>query len=134
MQQRIGVPVHAVRGNVDDAPDTTLPTELRLSINGWRLFVTHVVGMPPRVSPDAAARVRDADIVVFGHSHKPGQVRDKGAWYVNPGAAGPARFKLPRTAAVLTLPPKHCKEGTPALSFVTLRPRAPPRLTKTQTQ
>ena len=45
-------------------------------------------------------------IVVHGHSHKYGVQRHAGVLFLNPGSAGPARFKLPRTAAVLELLPK----------------------------
>lgn len=129
-------PVYAVCGNVDDTPDCTLPEELLLSVNGWRVLVTHIVGMPPRTCKTAAARIREAapDIVIFGHSHKPGHIEHEGVWYINPGSAGPARFKLPRTAAVLTLPPRSSthQDRKPKFAFVSLRPHAPPRLTRIQ--
>ena len=42
-------------------------------------------------------------IVVSGHSHKPGQTERVGVLYVNPGSAGPRRFRLPITVARLDL-------------------------------
>jgi len=48
----------------------------------------------------AAAEV---DIVVTGHSHKPGTTEKDGVLYVNPGSAGPRRFQLPVTVARLDL-------------------------------
>ena len=39
--------------------------------------------------------------VVSGHSHKPGSVERNGVLYINPGSAGPRRFKLPITVARL---------------------------------
>jgi hypothetical protein len=42
-------------------------------------------------------------IVISGHSHKPGQSLKDGVLYVNPGSAGPKRFRLPITVARLDL-------------------------------
>ena len=42
-------------------------------------------------------------IVVSGHSHKPGRRENKGVLYINPGSAGPRRFRLPITVARLNL-------------------------------
>ena len=46
------------------------------------------------------------DIVIHGHSHKYGVRKEDGVLFINPGSAGPARFKLPRTAAIVELRPK----------------------------
>ena len=46
------------------------------------------------------------DILVHGHSHKYSLERREGVLHINPGSAGPARFRLPRTAALLELHPK----------------------------
>jgi uncharacterized protein len=43
------------------------------------------------------------DVVIFGHSHKPGAERRNGVLYVNPGSAGPRRFRLPVSVAILTI-------------------------------
>jgi predicted phosphodiesterase len=39
--------------------------------------------------------------VVYGHSHRARVELDDGVLYLNPGSAGPRRFHLPRSAAVL---------------------------------
>lgn len=52
------------------------------------------------------AKQAQADIVLFGHSHKYSVEAIQGILYINPGSAGPARFRLKRTAAILTLPNK----------------------------
>jgi putative phosphoesterase len=41
------------------------------------------------------------DIVVSGHSHKPKIETRDGVLYLNPGSAGPRRFSLPITLALL---------------------------------
>jgi hypothetical protein len=38
---------------------------------------------------------------VSGHSHRPKAEERGGVWYVNPGSAGPPRFRLPISAAEL---------------------------------
>jgi predicted phosphodiesterase len=43
------------------------------------------------------------NVVVSGHSHKPGLIERNGVIYVNPGSAGPRRFQLPITIARLDL-------------------------------
>ena len=43
------------------------------------------------------------DIVVTGHSHRFAESRDAGVLYLNPGAAGAARFGLPRSVAIVEL-------------------------------
>jgi hypothetical protein len=41
------------------------------------------------------------DVVVSGHSHQPKIERRKGVLYLNPGSAGPRRFSLPITVALV---------------------------------
>jgi predicted phosphodiesterase len=43
------------------------------------------------------------NVVVSGHSHKPGHTERDGVMYLNPGSAGPRRFQLPITVALLDL-------------------------------
>jgi putative phosphoesterase len=86
-------PVDAVRGNVDERPD--LPAERLLDLGGFRLLLRH--GHLPEPDGHGAA------IVVSGHTHIPGVVRDGPVLRVNPGSAGPRRFRLPVTVARLEL-------------------------------
>lgn len=61
------------------------------------------------LSAQEAARhiaANNADIAVYGHSHKYSVEHKDSMLCINPGAAGPARFKLERTAAILNLPAK----------------------------
>ncbi|PNH00878.1 hypothetical protein TSOC_013271, partial [Tetrabaena socialis] len=86
-----------------------LPQHRLLLVAGWRVLVTHIVGAPPQtVEPEAAALIAEhrPHVVVFGHSHRHlALTAGPGVRYCNPGSAGPARFRLPRTAALLELPP-----------------------------
>ena len=48
-------------------------------------------------------RQRDVRGVVYGHSHKPSIEHRAGVLYLNPGSAGPRRFKLPVTVARMSV-------------------------------
>jgi len=92
-------PVHAVRGNNDrDTWSGSLPLRLSLCMAGVHIHVLHdLKELHPEPEPGAYR------VVVAGHSHKPAVVARAGILYVNPGSAGPRRFKLPITIGYLTL-------------------------------
>ena len=92
-------PLTAVRGNNDVGPWARRlhETEL-LEIAGVRLFVIHDLSQL-----GAAARDAGAHVVISGHSHKPLARREDGLLHVNPGSAGPRRFKLPISAGELVI-------------------------------
>jgi putative phosphoesterase len=46
---------------------------------------------------------RNCQVVISGHSHRPSMERCGGVLFLNPGSAGPRRFKLPTTVARLTI-------------------------------
>jgi|SRR5579863_8994170 len=96
---RAVAPLQAVRGNNDRGPwAEELPLRLLLTRGGVRIHVLH------DVNELAIAGVEDrCDVVVAGHSHKPGVVERGRVLLVNPGSAGPRRFKLPVTIAYLTI-------------------------------
>jgi putative phosphoesterase len=84
-------PVEAVRGNNDrGAWADKLPLHLTLQIEGVGIHVLHDV---KELALDPAAG--SCQVIVSGHSHKPGIVNRDGVLYVNPGSAGPRRFSLP---------------------------------------
>lgn len=90
-------PVHAVRGNVDrDAWAERLAETEVVQMAGASIYLLHDRG---RLDLDPAAAGFHA--VVFGHSHRPSQERRDGVLYLNPGSAGPRRFRLPVTVAIL---------------------------------
>jgi hypothetical protein len=99
-------PVTAVRGNCDEGtPLERLPATALVRLGPLTALLVHDLG--PRERPIAPARALLArerpQLVVHGHSHRPGAALVGGVLYVNPGSAGPRRFSLPRAAAVLTL-------------------------------
>jgi hypothetical protein len=92
-------PVVAVRGNVDTAPwAQALPETAVAEAGSVLIYVLHDVNALD-LNPAAAG----FHIVVSGHSHKPGKPERDGVLYINPGSAGPRRFQLPVTVAVLRL-------------------------------
>jgi len=91
--------VCAIRGNNDRGPwAKKLPDILNLQINGDRLHVIHNVN-ELEIYPSAAG----IHAVISGHSHQPGIVKYGDVLFVNPGSAGPRRFKLPVTVGKLRL-------------------------------
>lgn len=94
-------PVHAVIGNTDD-PAMGLPASVDLALGGLTVHVSHghELGSP---TPDKLARRYDADVIVYGHTHKP-LIEARGrTLIVNPGAAGPRRFNLLPSVALLRI-------------------------------
>jgi uncharacterized protein len=98
-------PVFAVRGNVDTASwAQELPTTTVVQANGASFYVLHNL-RELDLRPDGGR----FDFVASGHTHQPGQSERNGVVYINPGSAGPRRFSLPITVALLDLtkqPPK----------------------------
>jgi putative phosphoesterase len=93
-------PVTAVRGNNDTGEwAAPLPQTQSLALGGVAIFVLHDV-QDLRIHPHPA----DAQVVICGHSHKAQVLRQpSGMLIINPGSAGPRRFKLPVTAAELLI-------------------------------
>ena len=90
-------PVTAVRGNNDKgAWADALPHTERLHIEALQLYVIHDVK-----EIDVDPRAAGIHVVIAGHSHKPQVERRDGVLFVNPGSAGPRRFKLPVTVGRL---------------------------------
>lgn len=84
-------PLTCVRGNNDHgAWAQALPETAMVEDAGVRILVIHDL---KQLRIDAAAAGLAA--VVSGHSHRPRVERKEGVLYVNPGSAGPRRFKLP---------------------------------------
>jgi len=90
-------PVTAVRGNNDTGDWAKgLRDEKRLSLEGVRILVLHD-------RAQLGARAPGVDVVVSGHSHVPRVFEERGVTYVNPGSAGPRRFRLPVSVGFLAI-------------------------------
>jgi uncharacterized protein len=90
-------PVIAVRGNVDTGPELSfLPQTAVVEIGSKRIYVLHNI-TELDLNPASAG----IDAIVFGHSHKQDLYIKSGVLYINPGSAGPRRFRLPISIALL---------------------------------
>jgi putative phosphoesterase len=108
-------PVVAIRGNVDTEPwAKSLPATEVVTAAGVNIYMLH-----NRESLDLVPEAAGFSIVLSGHSHKPGQESRRGVLYINPGSAGPRRFKLPISVARLNLKAKPWNT-----EFVTLKSNA----------
>ena len=87
-------PLYAVRGNCDKKWAENIPKKQNIEICGLRIFMTHR-------KTDIPAFIKDAKLVVFGHTHKYEVESRNGIMYLNPGSCGPGRFNLPVTMAVI---------------------------------
>ena len=92
-------PVIAVRGNVDTGPwARTLPETAVAEAGSVLIYILHDVN-----TLDLNPAASGYHIVISGHSHKSGKTERDGVLYINPGSAGPRRFRLPVTVARLRL-------------------------------
>jgi putative phosphoesterase len=109
-------PCTAVRGNNDKgAWAEALARTALVEAGGVLVYVVHDIAELD-LDP-AAAGVR---VVVSGHSHKPAIERRGGVLYVNPGAAGPRRFRLPVSAAELIVAGPPGADGAVSARLVDL--------------
>jgi putative phosphoesterase len=92
-------PVVAVRGNIDQGPWADALPETAVAHDGHAAY--NILHNLHDLNLDPAAEGYHA--VVSGHSHKPGHSWRSGVLYINPGSAGPRRFRLPITVARLDL-------------------------------
>lgn len=84
-------PVLAVRGNHDRAAwAATIPETRHITLGGVRIHLLH--DLAQLACDPVAAGIQ---VVIAGHSHKPLIESRDGVLYVNPGSAGPRRFRLP---------------------------------------
>jgi putative phosphoesterase len=99
---RVIAPVTAVCGNTDPIDDPDLVESRELEVDGVRIHMSHghEIGSP---TPEKLLSKYDADVIVYGHTHRQLVVRVADRWVVNPGAAGPRRFNLRPSVARMTI-------------------------------
>ena len=88
--------IYAVRGNNDKDWAEGLAKTLTFSIEGVKFFMVHN-------KRDVAWDLKDAQVVVFGHSHKYFESEIDGRLWLNPGSCGRSRFGGEVTMAVMTI-------------------------------
>lgn len=87
-------PLFVVRGNNDKEWAKELPETLSATVCGLNIFMVHNRKHVPE-------DLGDADVVVFGHSHRYEEKWEQGRLWLNPGSCGPRRFGQPITMAVI---------------------------------
>ncbi|MBD1862869.1 MULTISPECIES: metallophosphoesterase family protein [Trichocoleus] len=93
------MPVIAIRGNNDKASwAEAIPEQESIKIADISIHMLHIL-QELKFAPQAAG----FQVVISGHSHKPLIEERGGVLYVNPGSAGPKRFKLPMSVARLSI-------------------------------
>ena len=92
-------PLTVVRGNNDEGLDwaAELPQQAMPQLGGVGLYVVHELAHVPAQLPE------DVRVVITGHSHKPLIETRNGRLWINPGSAGPRRFKLPISIGLLQI-------------------------------
>src|SRR2546423_14448284 len=107
VELRAIAPVTAVYGNSDGFDLLAkLPQVAELELDGFPIVVTHgdQFGSPNPAKLHEA--FPDADIIIFGHSHRPLlELVDKTVTVMNPGGAGAARFGIAPSVGILELEP-----------------------------
>jgi putative phosphoesterase len=109
-------PVTAIRGNVDTSEWAReyADTEL-VRVAGKSIYVLHDL---KTLHIDARAGI---NVIVSGHSHVPKVQTIDGILYLNPGSAGPRRFRLPITLATLEVTPDGMRPEIHDLQTVSKR-------------
>jgi putative phosphoesterase len=114
-------PVTVVRGNNDrGAWAAALPESELIRLGDVFLYAIHDL---PEI--DIEPRAAGVQVVVSGHSHRPAIEERDGVLYVNPGSAGPRRFRLPISAGELTV--EGGRVSARLVEFDPAPPRAPSR-------
>ena len=105
-------PVTAIRGNVDiHGRCAELPATEAVELGGCVVYMVHALEWI-----DIVPKAAGVGLVVFGHSHEPKVERRDGVVYLNPGSAGPRRFKLPVSVAKVRI-----EDGVVEAEIVELR-------------
>src|SRR6185369_7907953 len=109
-------PTRAVYGNTDPPGDPELVERVDITIGGVTIHVSHghEVGSP---TPAKLLERYDADVIVYGHTHKQLIVNAENRWVVNPGAAGARRFDLLPSVARMVI-----RDGSVAIELIDLAP------------
>lgn len=107
-------PVEAVYGNTDAPGNPRLSAQIVREIGGLVIQVQHG-HESGRLTADALLERFNADVLVYGHTHRQSVTKREGRLVINPGAAGPRRFHLMPSVARLTI-----RDGEAEVEIVSL--------------
>ena len=107
VELRALAPVTAVYGNSDGFDlRNELPQVAEVELDGFSVVVTHGDQLGSPTPAKLVAAFPDAEIIIFGHSHRPLlELVDKTITVMNPGGAGAPRFGIPPSVGILELEP-----------------------------
>ena len=98
-------PVKAVRGNIDSGTwEGRLPCRETARFGEVNIYMLHDIN-----NLDIDPKKAGFQVVVYGHSHLAKIETREEVLYINPGAAGPKRFSLPITLAIMEIEGKCVK-------------------------
>ena len=101
-------PLTAVRGNIDETgnelPDFVCIDLTRDGVTRSSWLLTHIAVRGPKLMKPIVemAKLKNAQLVICGHSHVPLLAMDRGIAVFNPGSIGPRRFRLPITFGIIS--------------------------------
>jgi putative phosphoesterase len=93
-------------------PTSLLPATELIELSGCLIYMVHA-----REDLDLNPQAAGIAVVIYGHSHQPSIEHHHGVLYLNPGSAGPRRFNLPITYALLRI-----HNGQPQAEILPLLP------------
>ena len=97
-------PVRAVCGNVDPAVlQKELPLRLQMEMKGYKVAVTHGHSVRGHLMKKLSYIFPDADLIIFGHTHKPCEQMIKGQLHFNPGSATDRRMQKKHSVGIIEL-------------------------------
>ncbi len=99
-------PVTAVYGNTDGKDvRARLPRVAQIELDAFAITITHGDQLGREIAPaDLRDLFPDADVIVYGHTHRPLlTIVDQVVTVMNPGGAGPRRFDLPASVGIMEL-------------------------------
>lgn len=100
---RIIAPVHAVAGNCDTPGDPNLLPSFEHTFENVHLHMSHGHELGRPKPGQLLQKYPNADVIVYGHTHRQLIFESNGRVVVNPGAAGARRFDLAPSVAVMTI-------------------------------
>ena len=98
------IEVKAVSGNMDNMPvKDKLPEQLIVEIKGFTIGLIHGWGSPLGIEGKLLAKLGNVNCLVYGHTHKPSNYKEKSILFFNPGSAVDKRFANTRTIGILEI-------------------------------
>ena len=97
-------PLHVVQGNMDNRDiRERFPKKEVIVADGFRLGLIHGWGSPFGMERRIRSQFNDVDAIIFGHTHRPTNRRDKGVLFFNPGTASGVAVSGPHSIGILDL-------------------------------